>query len=137
MNRQWKYHLNCFVRVRSLPAQHNLGSSGHFPFAHFAFNCGLFLARFNFLYSLPRSLSHLQNPQCFPFPWHLLHFQQIPNVAKTQWLSRNSRWPQGRTFKIFGGGGCFSTWDQLLCSYLINVRMCTSLHSFKFPNQHN
>ena len=31
MNRQSKYHLKCFVRVRSLPAQHNLGSSGHFP----------------------------------------------------------------------------------------------------------
>ena len=35
---------------------------------------------------------------------------------------------QGRTFKIFVGG-CFSFWDRLLCSYLINVRMCTPLHS--------
>ena len=92
MSRHAKYHLNCFVCVRALPAQHSLRSSGHFPFAHFSFNCGLFLTRFDFLYSLPRSLSHPQNLRCLPFPWHLLHFQYIQNVAKTQWLSRNSRW---------------------------------------------
>ena len=54
MNRQAKYHLNCFVCIGALPAQHSLRSSGHFPLAHFAINCGLFLARFDFLYSLSR-----------------------------------------------------------------------------------
>ena len=31
MSRHAKYHLNCFVCVRALPAQHSLRSSGHFP----------------------------------------------------------------------------------------------------------
>ena len=27
--------------------------------------------------------------------------------------------------QVASRGGCFSIWDRLLCSYLINVRMCT------------